>query len=55
MYDGYDSYNESGISSDNDDVDDSLLDDEIFDNEGVSKYRFLNNKGGMGKTMAHLL
>ncbi|XP_059152588.1 MBT domain-containing protein 1-like isoform X2 [Physella acuta] len=47
MYDGYDSYNESGISSDNDDLDDSLLDDEIFDNEGVSKYRFLNNKEGM--------
>ncbi|CAL1541940.1 unnamed protein product [Lymnaea stagnalis] len=48
MYDGYDSYNESGISSDNEDIDENLLDDEFLDNdEGVSKYRFLNNKDGM--------
>uniref|UniRef100_A0A0B7B795 FCS-type domain-containing protein n=1 Tax=Arion vulgaris TaxID=1028688 RepID=A0A0B7B795_9EUPU len=47
MYDGYDSYNDSDISTDNDDVDDSILDGEFFDNDGVSKYRFLNNKDGM--------
>ncbi|KAH9495240.1 hypothetical protein Btru_015799 [Bulinus truncatus] len=50
IYDGYDSYNESGASTDNEDVDESLLDDDFLDNdEGVSKYRFLNNKDGMGK------
>ncbi|KAH9495238.1 MBT domain-containing protein 1 [Bulinus truncatus] len=48
IYDGYDSYNESGASTDNENVDESLLDDDFLDNdEGVSKYRFLNNKDGM--------
>ncbi|CAG5115770.1 unnamed protein product, partial [Candidula unifasciata] len=48
MYDGYDSYNDSDISTDNEDIDENALDGELFDNdEGISKYRFLNNKDGM--------
>ncbi|XP_005093400.1 MBT domain-containing protein 1 [Aplysia californica] len=48
IYDGYDSYNESVVSSDNDDLDTSLLEDEFLDtDESVSKYRFLNSKDGM--------
>lgn len=49
MYDGYDSYNDSDLSTDNEDVDENALDGELFDNdEGISKYRFLNSKDGMG-------
>ncbi|KAK6976280.1 MBT domain-containing protein 1 [Biomphalaria glabrata] len=47
MYDGYDSYNESGASTDNEDVDETILDDFLENDEAISKYRFLNNKDGM--------
>ena len=58
MYDGYDSFNDSGASSDNEDLDTSLLDadEDILDqDEGATKYRFLNNTDGMGITLFFFL
>ena len=54
LYDGYDSYNESAASSDNNDLDTNFLDDEFLDNdESGTKFRFLNNKEGMGMSQSH--
>ncbi|RUS85549.1 hypothetical protein EGW08_006692 [Elysia chlorotica] len=48
MYDGYDSYNESGASSDNDDMNESILDESyLYKDEKPASYRLMNSKDGM--------
>ncbi|KAK3757548.1 hypothetical protein RRG08_032714 [Elysia crispata] len=48
LYDGYDSYNESGMSSDNEDMNESVLDEAyLYNDEKPTSYRFMNSKDGM--------
>ncbi|GFS22978.1 MBT domain-containing protein 1 [Elysia marginata] len=48
LYDGYDSYNESGMSTDNEDMNESLLDESfLYSDDKSSSYRFTNSKDGM--------
>ncbi|GFN77679.1 mbt domain-containing protein 1 [Plakobranchus ocellatus] len=49
LYDGYDSVNESGMSTDNDDFNDTSLLDEAFpdSDDKPSGFKFMNSKNGM--------
>lgn len=47
LYDGYDSYNESGMSTDNDDMNENLMDESYLYNDKSNNYRFSKRTDGM--------